>query len=68
MPSRSTRRLGMRIKQVREERGLTQADLAAKVGVHPMYVSRIERGVQVPSLPLLEKLAKALKVEMKHLL
>ena len=68
MPPRATRRLGMRIKQVREERGMTQADLAAKVGVHSVYLSRIERGVQVPSLPLLEKLARALRVEMKQLL
>jgi transcriptional regulator with XRE-family HTH domain len=58
----------MKIKQVREERRMTQAELAAKVGIHAMYVSRIERGVQVPSLPLLEKLAKALKVDMKKLL
>jgi len=58
----------MKIKQLREERGMTQAELADKVGIHPMYVSRIERGVQVPSLVLLEKVAKALRVEMRMLL
>jgi transcriptional regulator with XRE-family HTH domain len=47
---------------------MTQVELAKQIDVHPMYVSRIERGVQVPSLPLLEKLAKALNVEMRQLL
>jgi transcriptional regulator with XRE-family HTH domain len=68
MSPKPTRRLGMKIKQTREERGMTQAEVADKVGIHPMYVSRIERGVQVPSLSLLDKLARALKVEIKDLL
>jgi transcriptional regulator with XRE-family HTH domain len=39
-----SRRLGLRLKALREDRGLSQADLALLVGMTPPQLSRIERG------------------------
>jgi transcriptional regulator with XRE-family HTH domain len=39
---------------------LPQAALAARVGVHRIYVAQIEGGTKTPSLPTLHKLAKPL--------
>jgi transcriptional regulator with XRE-family HTH domain len=56
------------LQTVRKRRKLTQAALAEKVGVHTMTISRLERGDRQPSMGMLQKLAKALKVNLKDLL
>jgi transcriptional regulator with XRE-family HTH domain len=38
----------MSIKELRQRKGLTQVDLASRVGIDPMTVSRIERGEVKP--------------------
>jgi transcriptional regulator with XRE-family HTH domain len=49
---RRLRRLSTVVKKMREEQGLTQAQLAKKAGVTGAYVSMIESGVRKnPSLP-----------------
>lgn len=45
----SQEKLGKNIKKSRKKAGLTQEQLAKKVGVHVSYISRIERGVVNPS-------------------
>ena len=50
-------------KVFREYRGLTQAQLADKVGTNKVYISQIERGERQGSLSLLRKLADALRVD-----
>jgi len=42
-------------------------ELAEKVGVHEMTISKLERGDRQPSLALLRRLAKALKVKVAEL-
>ncbi len=64
----SGKRLGMNVKRIREQRGLTQAALADKADMHRVYVAQIEAGTKIPSIPALEKLAKALKVKVGKLL
>lgn len=59
--------LGMRIREVRKQRGLSQERLAEKVGVDPKQISRIEGGKSAPSLDTLEAIAKHLQVEIKDL-
>ena len=59
--------LGMRIKEVRKARQLSQEKLAEKVGVDPKQISRIEGGKSAPSLDTLEAIATHLRVEMKDL-
>jgi transcriptional regulator with XRE-family HTH domain len=63
-----TKRVGMNLKRVREERGLTQEALAKKAGIHRVYVAQIEGRTKTPSLGMLEKLAKALGVKLVELL
>jgi transcriptional regulator with XRE-family HTH domain len=60
--------LGERVKFYREERKLYQVELADIVGVSTGYIGSIEQGVRSPSLKLLKKIAKALKVSPKDLL
>lgn len=55
-----------RFKELREQRGLTQKQLAKKVKISPTYISKIEREAANPSLPVLEKLAQALGVSPSY--
>lgn len=65
----STRKmlLGARIKELRKRAGLSQDQLAEKVGIESKYLSRIEVGKRHPSLDALERIADSLQVEMKEL-
>ena len=61
------RRLVMKIKQLREQKGWTQEVLAEKAGLSWGYIARLEIGRHDPSLSTLVKLAKALKVKVGRL-
>jgi len=54
--------LGHKMRQVREEQGLTQADLAKAAGVSAGLIGQIENGKVQPSLKTLEKIGKVLDV------
>ena len=60
--------LGNRIKRKRKLLLLTQEEVAAKVGISPVYMGYIEQGRNTPSLEVLEKIAKALKVKTGELI
>lgn len=55
--------LGKRIKELRKSKGFTQEGLAEKVGIDSKHLSRIECGVNFPSLDLLIKIANTLEIE-----
>ena len=59
--------LGKRISEIRKSNGLTQENLAEKTGYSVQFISLVERGVNAPSVAGLEKIAIALKVEVKDL-
>ena len=59
--------LGARIKELRKRIGLSQDQLAEKIGIEAKYLSRIEVGKRYPSLETLEHIADSLQVEMKEL-
>jgi putative transcriptional regulator len=60
-------RLANRIKECRTELGLTQAELAEKVGVTRKTVNTVENGVFTPSATLAIKLAHALAFNVEEL-
>jgi len=59
---------GKNVKKIRTEKGMSQGDLAKILGVHPTYISGIERGVRNMALKNIEKLAKALGVGIDNLI
>jgi len=66
-PNRDTvARIGQRIRQLRESRGMTQSQLQAHSRVSRSYLSRIESGQMTPSLGTLEKIAEALGVGLNR--
>ncbi len=60
-------RLANRLKERRGELGLTQAELAERVGVTRKTVNTVENGVFTPSAMLALKLAEALNVPVEAL-
>jgi transcriptional regulator with XRE-family HTH domain len=62
------RRVGINMKKHREDRGWSQEDLAFECGLHRTYISGVERGVRNPTVVVLQKIAKALKVPAAALL
>jgi transcriptional regulator with XRE-family HTH domain len=61
------RKLGGRVRQLREDRGLSQEALADAAGFGRSYMSGVERGVRNPSAVQLVRLAKALHVAVGDL-
>jgi transcriptional regulator with XRE-family HTH domain/KaiC/GvpD/RAD55 family RecA-like ATPase len=56
--------LGLRLKELRTKRGLSQTELAKLVGVTPSTISQVESNLIYPSLPALLKMAEVLSVEI----
>lgn len=56
--------LGRHIKLARENRGLTQADVAKKSKMTVTYYAMIERGEVNPSLEKIKSIAKVLKLKI----
>ena len=56
--------LGLRLKEFRLRRGLSQTELAKLVGVTPSTISQVESNLIYPSLPALMKMAEALAVDL----
>jgi len=57
-----------RIKSVREQKGLTQAQLASQAEITPAAISQIESGDRMPSTPILRRIASVLQVSIDYLL
>ena len=53
--------LGMRVRDFRKERGLTQRILASRMNVPRTYISKVEMGRVVPTLVTLGRVAAASK-------
>jgi transcriptional regulator with XRE-family HTH domain len=59
--------LGNRIKQLRQQRGWSQAQLAKKLTVHQKQISGYERDIHSPSIELLARLAELFNVSLDYL-
>lgn len=60
-------RLGVKIKQLRKLKGLSQEKLANLAEIDRTYLPTIEKGERNVSIEVLERLAKALDVKVKDL-
>jgi len=58
------RRLGARIRKLREQANISQEALGQISGLHRTYIGAIERGERNPSVLSLQKIAKALNVSV----
>ena len=56
------------LRKLRKELGLSQEELATKVGIGQSYICKFERGIKDPSLPTLKRIGKVLGVDYKELL
>ena len=56
-----------RLRQLREEKKLSQGDIEKRTGLLRCYSSRVENGHTVPSIETLEKLAGALEIPLYQL-
>lgn len=59
---------GDRVREVRKEKGLSQEELSFKADLHRTYIGMIERAEKNITLTNIEKIAKALEVDIKKLL
>jgi transcriptional regulator with XRE-family HTH domain len=58
---------GARLREMRVARGLTQPEIAARVGTSASNISDLERGIKVPTLTTVARLADALECKVTTL-
>ena len=59
--------IGDRLREMREEKKLSQGDIEKRTGLLRCYLSRVENGHTVPSIETLEKMARALECPLYQL-
>jgi len=60
--------LGLRVRELLAERGITQEEFAERCGVFRTYMSRVEAGKANPTLTMLHVFAEALSTTVQDLL
>jgi len=61
-------RFGLRLRELRRERNLTQLRMARDFGIDRSFISDVERGRKSISLPMLEVIALGMKISLSELL
>lgn len=59
--------MGARIRQLRKQSRMTQADLAREVGISTSFMGHIERGTRIASLETLVSLSNVLEISLDAL-
>ncbi len=59
--------IGVRLRELRESKKLSQGDIEKRTGLLRCYLSRVENGHTVPAIETLEKLARALEIPLYQL-
>src|SRR5271157_5320373 len=59
--------IGSRLRQLREQKHMSQGDIEQRTGLLRCYISRVENGHTVPSLETLERFAAVLDVPLYQL-
>jgi transcriptional regulator with XRE-family HTH domain len=60
--------IARRLRELREDRDMSQGDMEHKTGLLRCYISRVENGHTIPAIETLEKLARALDLPLYALL
>ncbi|PKM80692.1 MAG: transcriptional regulator [Firmicutes bacterium HGW-Firmicutes-14] len=60
--------LGSKIREFRNERGITLTQLAKKLEVSPSFLSAVERDIKKPSLIMLKKISSYLNISLSYLM
>ena len=63
-----SRLIGANIRKYRIQRDVSQEHLALESGIHPAYISKLERGEKCPTIDTLYRLAKALRIPVYKLI
>ncbi|MCD7780125.1 MAG: helix-turn-helix transcriptional regulator [Candidatus Gastranaerophilales bacterium] len=63
-----TVKFAKKLKEIRQQRGLSQEDLALLCNIDRTYIGRLERHERKPSLLIADKIAKGLGLDIKELL
>ena len=63
----TTKKVGKKLREIREARKMTQADVAERADLNANYYAKIERADVKPSIEAYERIAKALKVSAKDI-
>lgn len=61
-------RLAKNLARLRKEAGMSQEAFADHAGIHRTYISDLERAARNPTISIVERLARALKVKPGELL
>lgn len=68
METQALKELGRNIREKREEKGLTQIEVAEKAELDRNYIGMVERGERNPSYLSLIKIAKGLNITVDQLI
>lgn len=60
--------VAQRVREARERQGLRQEDLANKAGIARPNIARLEKGIHIPTLTTLRKVAQALNIDINSLM
>src|SRR5256714_14993776 len=60
--------IGERLRLLREAKNLSQGDIERRTGLLRCYISRVENGHTIPAVKTLDKLARALDLQLHELL
>lgn len=66
--SENDKQIGLRLKTVRKEAGLTQQQLAKRLGIPYQSIGQWERGIRNPKIETLQAIANAIGVSLDYLL
>jgi transcriptional regulator with XRE-family HTH domain len=61
------KRVAVNVQRLRREQQLSQEDLGALAGLHQTYLSQVESAKRNPSIDVVERIAKALRVDVSVL-
>lgn len=61
-------RLAKKLQEARQVKGLTQEQLAERLGISLTYYSYLEIGYKIPNMHMLQKIADILEVKVKDLI